>query len=1080
MRYESKKWANVVVVAIAIVIGGQRLSAQSAPAALDWTATNQEELDQLATRLQKEGPAASEQRRRLADYLTDNYAKAPAVITPFAAHTWKHVLLALQAELSESQKAQWAEALAAAYGEAWMNDGRVVTVAETIMSLRPVTARRFVSDWVLHHQEWRSWGGFYLVRMASCLRTLKGESPANHQEAYDETIKARRMLLEQAMPLLSARREVVRSIEPRFWEGAAAALSGDMTDAQRRQWIEFIRSTMPNEKTLQDMLVFRKSCLLANALTSLGDPRACDVLALYVCGQAQPAAFSPGWQLGLLECFLDQYDHGDLDYETFLTDVRQSYALFAGSPPGMASMKIEPNDPVVGYIAKPHPRYRGKMQSMLDTERRCSESLRTVAVAGGGDIFNDCQWAMLCWRTIAARPVDRGRVWREGLVALAPDSRLPAERILESVRALLIVLKKEKAADLTPDGVLGDLLALSRDYDLTEALARMRQKSRLEHQLDASPEFRDAYQAALELDNQNKTTDAIAAYSKLMEQARQAGKPSLSAELGTELMGLLLKGGDSRLNEVESLLQAATKEAGTDSDESWNAQCSLLLRRVKSAVPAGRAELWTQGLSALRRDGVHVCQDALEDVDRLVRSLAPAEAGLGDKVLADLLSLAPDIASMQRLQQRRVNRFVGDNQWEKALPAALLEVMLANATGEGPISSIQRFDDVMKSAGPSGTAWEAIRAKWSSNGPSAPTASGPAEAAALRLPFDDGLRAVAAAALAGRDEISSRRRGYLCLFVGDMDESLRRMHLNLMQAGSDPRKVRDAWDDLSVALAVAEGNPNAVSRLGQWMTRRWAAPESVWSKEAQSKWCDVLTDVERKSRGGTAADSAASKPVGKDRPAMAAWLVSNRRNRLVYWGIESLVSGGGQWASGLWSAALDSCDTLPNAASTVGDIVFLVRRSDQMAEAVAVLEEASSRVGNDLRRQAVLWGVAELNCAVGRWSQCLESLDRHATISKDAKGEQNAAVGLIRARCLIGLGRLADALALLDKVGRWQGSDEQHAQAGFLKGCIHLQQDQTAEAQAQFQQIIEAYPNATVTDRAKQIVLDLQAVMAAK
>jgi hypothetical protein len=151
-----------------------------------------------------------------------------------------------------------------------------------------------------------------------------------------------------------------------------------------------------------------------------------------------------------------------------------------------------------------------------------------------------------------------------------------------------------------------------------------------------------------------------------------------------------------------------------------------------------------------------------------------------------------------------------------------------------------------------------------------------------------------------------------------------------------------------------------------------------------------------------------------------------------------------------------------------------------MGEAVAVLEEASSRVGNDLSRQAVLRGVVELNCAVGRWSQCLEALDRHETISKGTQGEENAAVGLIRARCLIGLGRLADALALLDKVNQWQGSEEQHAQAAFLKGCIHLQQDQAAEAQAQFQRIIEAYPNATVTDRARQIVLDLQAVAPTK
>ena len=1077
MRHERKKWVDVVVVVIALVIGGQRLLAQEAPAALDWTPENQEELDQLATRLQKEGPDASEQRRRLADYLTDKYAKTPAVMTPFAAQTWKHVLLALQADFSESQKVQWAEALATAYRDTSMNGGTSITLAETIGVFRPLTARRFLSDWILHHEEWRSWSGYPLVRITCSLRTLKGESPENHQEAYEETIKTRRMLLEQAMPRLLARRDEVRLIEPRFWEGAAEALNQDMTDAQRRQWIEFIRSTLPSEKTLQGLLVFRNTYPLVRALSSLGDPRAWEVLALYICGQSQPAAFSPGWQLGLMENFLDQYDQGDLDCESLLTHVRRAYAAFSGSPPGLASMKIEANDPVLQFVDRQHPKYRSRIQLLLETERRCGESLRT---GGGGDIFNDCQWALLCWRTMAARPEDRGRVWREGLASLPPDSSLPVERILESVRALLIVLKKEKAADPTPEGVLVDLLALSRDYELTEALGRMRQKCRLERQLDASPEFRDAYQAASDLENEYKTADAISAYSKLVEQARKVGKPSLAAALGTELLGLLLKQGDSRLDEVESLMQAAAQEAGTDSNESWNAQGRLLLRRVKAAGPAQRSELWTQGLSALRREGVHITQDTLEDVDRLARSLAPEESGLGDKILVDLLTLAPDIASMRRLQHRRVNRLVADNQWEQALPAVLLEVMLGNATGEGPLSSIQRFDDIMKSAGSSGAAWEVIRAQWSSNGPPASAASGSVEAAARRLPADDSLRAVAVEALAGREEVSSRRRGYLCLFAGEMEESLRQMHRNLMEAGGDPRKLRDAWDDLAVAMAVAEGNLHAVSRLGQWTVTRWSAPESAWPTEAQSKWCDVLTDAQRQSRGGTPTDSAASQPVGRDRPTLAAWLTSYRRNRLVYWGIESLVNGWNEWATGLWSAALDSCDTLPDAASTVGDIVFLVRRADRMGEAVAVLEEASSRVGNDLSRQAVLRGVVELNCAVGRWSQCLEALDRHETISKGTQGEENAAVGLIRARCLIGLGRLADALALLDKVNQWQGSEEQHAQAAFLKGCIHLQQDQAAEAQAQFQRIIEAYPNATVTDRARQIVLDLQAVAPTK
>ena len=610
---------------------------------------------------------------------------------------------------------------------------------------------------------------------------------------------------------------------------------------------------------------------------------------------------------------------------------------------------------------------------MTDRERFLSRtSMPEMDIRDGGPDADDHEAAELFWHVILAEPNKRAALWQAQVAVLPADSLSSGS--LKSLQVLVDVLAEDPGSTLQPGQVLADLTQAAEgnrrvrfaggDAGCATAYgAFWRRRPALGESLKKA---RDLAASA--------SDGADAAYAQVIADAHRQGNDQAAVLAEKEQLAWLLKNkGDLKI--AQALAESLHARGDVLDEPTWNATCRVLLKGVMQANPAERAALWTQGVGRLRQEPIHLSQEVLAELDEL----AKADAPLAGRVLTDLLVLTPDVVSMQRLQQRRAGLLAAQTEWEQATAAALMDVMLAGATADGPVASLRRLEGVMKSAGRV-EQWQALEERWlrtAGLGVASQPASRPAGADVPSL-CDEELKQAAAKALAGDEKITARRKAYLLLFSGDAQSSLPLMHARLAQAGGDIHRLQEAWQDLAVASSTGLAN------------------------------------------------SATSQPALTEHETPAGFLAQVHRRRLIRWGYEAWENNSDELAISLWTAAVRPGTDRGDVDSAVRAILARVRCSPRAGEGVGLLETLQPGVADATAGKRLLLGIADLHYVSGQFDECLSALARADALGE--RGEQASAdmtSTMARARCLLAKQKFNDALEVLSNASQLQGTDEQ-------------------------------------------------------
>lgn len=1013
----------ILVTATVLVMGGL-VEARDAELPQDWSKLNISQLNQVAQSLVKKGDAAKEERARLVAFLSGKFLGKPEAVASTGVWEWCDLLRILREDLSESQKTEWCQTLKSACVTDTMSSWTLFRLANTFRELNQLQeGREMAVKWMQTDDSWRSWPLGVLVEFSRSIQHSEGETQDKPREGFKEVQAARKLLFDHVTLAASSDRKALRTLSTGALWRMASEFKEDVPDARLQIWRDWIRERAGDPLVLRSMSL-EDAIALANAMDLMGAGRiAREIVAGCCCGMAFPRSFSPEFRLTLMEQLGDlrreRRWRGLQEPARFLQIGRACWSAFSGSPPGLATLSDTEFTFVRRVLKKVD---KMKLKAMTDCERFLARtSMPEMDLRDGGPDADDHEAAELFWHVILAEPNKRAALWQAQAAALPADS-MSSGGSLKSLQVLVDVLAEDPGSTLQPEQVLADLMQAAEGTDVSASLAEMRDAQLLRGILAAQPALAESLKKARDL-AASASDGANAAYAQVIADARRQGNEQAAALAEKEQLAWLCKNkGDLKIAQA----LAESLHAGGDvlDEPTWNATCRVLLKGVMQANPAERAALWTQGVDRLRQEPIHLSKDVLAELDEL----AKADAPLARRVLTDLLVLTPDVLSMQRLQQRRAGLLAAQTEWEQATAAAWMDVMLANATADGPVASLRRLEGVMKCAGRVEQC-QALEERWlqaAGPGVASQPASRPAEADVPSL-CDEELKQVAAKALAGDDKITARRKAYLLLFSGDAQSSLPLMHARLAQAGGDIHRLQEAWQDLAVASSTGLAN------------------------------------------------SATSQPALTERETPAGFLAQVHRRRLIRWGYEAWENNSDELAISLWSAAVRPGTDRGDVDSSVRAILARVRCSPRAGEGVGLLETLQPGVADATAGRRLLLGIADLHYVSGQFDECLSALARAETLGE--RGEQASAdmtSTMARARCLLAQQKFNDALEVLNNASQLQGTDEQRAEAMFLVGWIHLNSNRLAEATTQFEKLMSTYPAAPVTDRARRLMANLK------
>ncbi len=582
-----------------------------------------------------------------------------------------------------------------------------------------------------------------------------------------------------------------------------------------------------------------------------------------------------------------------------------------------------------------------------------------------------------------------------------------------------------------------------------------------------------------------QTDRAIEGYSEIISDYRD--KHELVRLARKNLVETLLDMESVNVNLVEQHLSAfESTSAGLDV-QLWNYKCRLLFRRVLMSLPEQRENVWRSGIQDFFDDHIVLSEKALEDLDSFVESLGDDRHLSSMRVLTDMMLLVPDIKSMRQLNWRRMSIFSRKANWPEAILSARLDIMLSLASSEGPTEAIKRCLKIMAAAGvPSLEQEELVNNLFGGLRRETGTAHNGVNLSKKRNGCVDRLlRSGAKKALEkGMESLSARRRSFLYLFAGQHEKALKCVHESLVATTTDPTDILDAFGDLSIAMSIGNGRVRTSQKFLKWLSGQGGQEDNSMNISDDDQ-LRVLAECERAFR-------EEQKPVADipdDATVMTygnmneeAWndLISLIRSRLdekvIDWGRIAYDHAEIKLAVEFWAHAINDRNDSGKAKLIIDKIYQIAKGAKGIEDALKGMKQVLTKVTVPFSQKYVMKKIAALHYEQGDYEQCLATLDNADALKSEKQDKQDIATAFIRVLSMIRLRQFDKALAMLQDMGTWPGTPEQHARASFLEGWIFLQQNQKPKALLSLKRVIDKYGDTSFASKAKELVQRLEGI----
>ena len=437
--------------------------------------------------------------------------------------------------------------------------------------------------------------------------------------------------------------------------------------------------------------------------------------------------------------------------------------------------------------------------------------------------------------------------------------------------------------------------------------------------------------------------------------------------------------------------------------------CRALFHQVRMANQMNRKRTWSEGIGRLDADGGWLSQQALFDLDSLLGELATHGSLTPIEALTDLLMLVPDIQSLRELQSRRTSALIENKAWDDAMAASILEMMLAAGCVEGPAEASAKYLGIARRANVSPARQEALLKAIFTEPVVESTQDGNEEDSSAIAPVavDSVLRAKAKAVIAGVPSgLPTRRRAFGNIFAGNAEAGLRDMHSILAGTRANTCRLLDAFDNISVGLAVVDGHVRDSRRFA-----RWLGGDSDFAEGSLNDLDSAMRTLARCETGmGNAAKSQPDDIGGVwkalesgERSSLARSLEGYVENRILGWAADALRANDRQSAVALWSLAMNARgadDSQPLFGRIAETVVFVGK-----ADAADILADLSACLANVPVKILALKEAAKTSYKNKAYEKCLMLYDQLASLPDG----QNMENGLAKATALIHLRRYSQA-----------------------------------------------------------------------
>ncbi|MFW6061990.1 MAG: hypothetical protein ACOC93_04200, partial [Planctomycetota bacterium] len=950
------------------------------------------------------------------------------------------------------QQREWYKQANACYGSvegleglSWYDGARARGILKNL-GMSNEAATQLACRWVAESTDWHDWTD------TGALEWMTQWLSRRKSRATDARVALFRHFTQQWIDGAEGSAAPTHAI----WEALRSDLESDLPADQRSEWARKIRGVLESGREMSVEDVDR----VAAALKSLGDEQAPQaVLAWFErtgpdiyrqapvgrlvslarrTAKADPDApkklmqqFGRGWQAA--------HQSESLPADTCRT--------IAASWQRMGNSRRAQQWAMRAYVAA-----FGAAEPPAEQQRQRLASLLETVGLGGGVSEMDCE--TLFRRMRAAPPTERAAAWPVCADQLHPDAvNSLGQQALQQLDTLLAAQPADPAWHAQ---MLGDLLARSEDeyYTSPQLRRRLRRVQLAQAASQATGRQRQVLTDALKA-LQGAPERATAACQAALAQVG-ADSPAAPA-LRRQLLDLLLSADTVDVSAAEKQLAALDADASADDAELFNARCQLLLHRIAASDAGNPPAIWREGLGSLQAHRPCLSASTLMELDELVEQL-PASSKLdAPEMLADLMLLAPDLATLGRLQMRRSELFAESEDVSDAVAASRLVAIVAWASPSGPRPAAKRCLSLMRSAGQSAVERAAFERT---------LVVGPADGAPAGPVVDQPLRRAARRAQRRLpDSVGPRRRAMVAMLAGDSRQAARQMHaaITALPVSKQPQ----AQEELAVLLALADGHCGDCDRFLAQLCSGEAAPADA----------DPLLAVLAEADAQVTGDQELSEDVRYGRLSRAARaelgadLLAEMQARRLTWSEEAMADGDQTWATALWAAALNAAPS-DTAAELADEVVQVTRRHGIAGNSPALLDELVPVVRRTATCRHLLGKLARGLYTQADYAGCLELLDR-----ADRAGDQpirDLDVGSMRLMSHIRLGQFDKARKLAEQMQSWDGTDKQQAETLFLVGWLHMRQGGRDEAVDAWKEVVDSYPATPSAEKAGKLLRRIQ------
>jgi tetratricopeptide (TPR) repeat protein len=445
--------------------------------------------------------------------------------------------------------------------------------------------------------------------------------------------------------------------------------------------------------------------------------------------------------------------------------------------------------------------------------------------------------------------------------------------------------------------------------------------------------------------------------------------------------------------------------------------------------------------------------------------------------------LVPDVQSMRRLQERRMEVLSVIGSWDEALPASRFHVMLNACLPEGPYAAIRKHFSFMRRSGASEAEIEdeadrlcvgsrpggGVRGRQSGGG---------------QVATDSYLCAAASEWLnEAEGALCDRDRAFICAWAGHPESALRAAHATLAESRAGLSGAGHAFYNAGLVLASMRVGLSRLNCHAKWLAsgglQREPFPPAGGGTPGEGFSVWVLCERELPGPASPSEDEIGGQTRYRELPSARRTELGRRINQgwtedLLRWGIQAKEEGDAAWAGRFSALALRAQADRAGTRALVERVADLAREEGTSEQALEALRAIEANLQEPFARAHVLHKVAGLLYEQNAFEECLVALDESRALGRKAGEPRNMELGFVRALCLVALEKSEEAVAFLEGMAGWPGSPEDHGRALFLIGWVRLRQNDMTEALAAFKRTVERYPDTPFAAKAAQLVQRLE------